>query len=122
MNNKLLAQATLDLAREANTQGLPGGDAVSAEAGFSQLLADFLGIAMTVGGIMLLIYLVWGAIEWITAGGDSGKVTNARNRITQGILGLIVLAATTTLFAVVQEFLGVCIIDIGGSCSNIGVI
>ena len=119
MNHRLLAQATIDLSGEASTQGLPGADAASAEAGFSDLLSNFLSVSMTIGAILLLIYLVWGAIQWITSGGDKGKVESARNKITQAIIGIIILAATTALFGIVQGFLGVCIIDIGGSCSSI---
>lgn len=37
---------------------------------------------------------LWGAIEWITAGGDSGKVGKARDKITQAIIGLVILVGS----------------------------
>ena len=64
-----------------------------------------------IAALLVLFYLIWGGIEWITAGGDKGKVEKARNRITQAIIGLIVLAASTAILSLVQGFLGVTLIN-----------
>ncbi|MEN8253604.1 MAG: hypothetical protein ABFQ62_04485 [Patescibacteria group bacterium] len=71
-----------------------GADAGAAAEG-SIMLNYFVSIWRTViniGAIILLIYLLWGGIDWITSGGDSGKVANARNKMTQGVIGMIILA------------------------------
>lgn len=46
---------------------------------------------ISVGALMVLIYFLWAGIEWISAGGDSGKVQKARDKITQAVVGMIVL-------------------------------
>jgi len=48
--------------------------------------------AINVGAILLIVYYLWGGIEWITAGGDSGKLEKARNRLMQATIGMAILA------------------------------
>lgn len=78
--------------------------------GASNSFADVVGAAMsgvmTVAFVLVLFYLLWGGIEWITAGGDSSKIQKGRDRIVQSIIGLIVLASTVAMFIVLQQFIG----------------
>ena len=46
-----------------------------------------------VGGLALLLYLAWGGINWLTAGGDTDKVDKAKNQITNAIIGMAILVA-----------------------------
>lgn len=49
---------------------------------------------ISVGGLAVLIYFLWGALDWITAGGDQSKIGKARDKITQSIIGLILLVGS----------------------------
>jgi hypothetical protein len=107
---------SINFRREAITADLPGARDAGSGTGFGEWISNLLGGIMAVAAILTFLYLLWGAVEWITSGGDKSKVESARNKITQAILGLIVLAATTALFILLQNFLGICVLDIGGSC------
>lgn len=62
---------------------------------------------ITVGGISVLIYFLWGAMEWITAGGDSSKLEKARLRILHSFIGLLILVSSFTIIAFIgQIFFG----------------
>lgn len=99
---------TLDIAGEANKQGLSGANLHnSSDGGFGVLFSNIMSVAMTIAAILVLVFLVWGAIEWITSGGDKGKIEGARNKISNAVIGLIILAATTALFLLVEGFLGI---------------
>ncbi len=81
--------------------GTLGDDAAKAQSG-----ATFLGYfitlwraLITVGAIIVVIYFLWGAIEWIVAGGDQGKVAKARDRMTQAAIGLVLLVGSFTIIA-----------------------
>lgn len=65
-----------------------------------------LGFVMVLASLLLLMYLVWGGIEWITSGGDKGKTEGARNKITAAVVGIIILAASYAIFGLVLNFLG----------------
>ncbi|OGJ16776.1 MAG: hypothetical protein A2632_01905 [Candidatus Pacebacteria bacterium RIFCSPHIGHO2_01_FULL_46_16] len=106
-----LAQANIDLFNQAKSQELPGRNTISditqPEVGLGVLVAQILSIMMTIGALMVFIYFLWGAISWISAGGDKGKIEEARNRITTSVIGIIVLASIVAIFKVLQLVLGI---------------
>ena len=99
---------TLDIAGEAQSQDLQGSQFHnSSDGGFGIWLSNIMTVAMTLAAILVLFFMVWGAIEWITSGGEKGKIESGRNKISNAVVGLIVLAATTALFLIVEEFLNI---------------
>lgn len=71
-----------------------------------------------VGAVAAFLFIVLGGVLWITAGGDKGKVEQARERITQGIIGLAILAVSWAIALLVQRFLGLNIL--GGASGGGG--
>ncbi len=80
-------------------------DATNPGAGFYPFLSNTGGVIMVIASLLVLLYLIWGGIEWITSGGDSAKVQKARDKITQAVIGIIILSLTFALYSVVQNFL-----------------
>lgn len=114
---------TLNFYQEAVDQELPGVDPsmVSAsDRGFGALISDYLGIALVGAGLLLLFYLVWGGIQWITSAGDKGQVEKARNKITQAIVGLLVLLASIAIFVFLQDFFGFQVLNFSSSRNSSG--
>jgi len=64
------------------------------------------------GGLMLLVYLIWGAIEWISSGGDSEKLKNARNKLTNALIGLFLLVASFAIMIFLKELFGYDLLNI----------
>ena len=73
----------------------------------AKMIATVWQTAITLGGLALLIMLIIGAIEWITAGGDKGKIESARGRITQGIIGMLALMSVTAISIFISGVLGI---------------
>lgn len=97
----------LDIAGEAAKQGLQGADQhTSTDGGFGTFMSSMMGAAMVVAAIAAFAFMLWGAVEWITSAGDKSKMESARNKITNSIIGLIVLAAVVAIYTVLQQFLG----------------
>lgn len=88
------------------------------QAVFGGFLGSILSFVVVIAVILVLLYLVWGAIEWITSGGDKGKLEKARNRMFQSVIGIIVLSGTLAFLMIIQQFLGICILSIGGKCTG----
>lgn len=68
-------------------------------AALGHAMGQLYRAAIMAGGLALLLYLVWGGLNWITAGGDEKKVESARNQITNGIIGMAILVATAAIAA-----------------------
>jgi len=87
---------------KATTFGTGSGDAV-----LGSLMGKLFQTAVLVGGLALLLFMVWGGISWITAGGDKGKLEEARNRIMNAILGMAMLVGTIAVAIFLGKVLGV---------------
>lgn len=83
---------------------------VSLPAGFAQNLADYinalLSFVMIIAALLVFYFLIIGAINWITSGGDKGKVETARNKIVTAVIGIIIVASSYALLLLVLNFLG----------------
>jgi len=101
-------QVTINLTDQAAADNLSG-----ATTTFGTFFESLLSGIMLIAALMVFFFLIWGAIEWITAGGDQSKIQKGRDKIVQSIIGIIVLASTLALFGLVQSFLGLEILNFG---------
>lgn len=81
-------------------------------ANLGDFISNFLVLALSLGLLVVLVMLIWGAFEWITSGGDKEAVGKARNRIINALIGLAVLAIAFALARVAGQFTGLNITDI----------
>jgi len=70
-------------------------------------ISNMVSLGIVIAGLAVLLYLVWGGIEWITAGGDKNKTETAQKRLTNAIVGLAIVAASWALWKIVLYFFGV---------------
>lgn len=85
-------------------------------AGLSRLLVVGLQIFFTVCAIAVLIYLLWGAFDWITSGGEAEKIAQAQSKMTNAVIGILIMVAALSIFIVVTgDMLGVVKRDASGN-------
>lgn len=72
----------------------------------AQLFNAILSLVMVIATLLVFFYLVMGAFEWITSGGDKGKIDQARSKMFAAIVGLLIVASSYAIFMVVLQFLG----------------
>jgi len=56
------------------------------------LAAKVVNIISLLVGIVAIIMIIYGGFRYITSGGDSGRVGNAKNTLIYAIIGLIIVA------------------------------
>lgn len=70
-------------------------------------LGDVLSFAIktlfTIAGLAALLYLIMGALSWVTSGGDKEKVDKAQQKIQAAVIGLIVLVAVVALAITLEQ-------------------
>ena len=92
---------------------VPGGsNASSSPKQFAVTIATLWQTIIIVGGLAFLLYFLMGGVTWITAGGDKGKIEEARNKITQGLVGLTVLAASYVIIKFIETAIGMNILNV----------
>jgi hypothetical protein len=78
----------------------PYGSVDNPNGGLSLLLGNVLRIVFMVAGIFALFNFIIGGFEYMGAGGDSKKTHNAWTRIYLSLVGLILIAGSFALAAV----------------------
>lgn len=84
-------------------------DAANKPIGYSDLgkfINNIITLVFILAIIIVLFMLIWGALEWITSGGEKEAVAGARNRIISALIGLAVLSVAFALANVAGQFLG----------------
>jgi len=76
---------------------LPTLQFVPSTTGFSTLLTTILTWILTLGGAIAVIYLVYGGILYITAGGDAEKATKGRTAVVNAIIGIVIILVALVL-------------------------
>jgi hypothetical protein len=58
----------------------------------SKIAKQIINIFSILVGIVAVIMVIYGGFRYITSGGDSGRVGNAKNTLIYAIIGLVVVA------------------------------
>ena len=99
-----------------NPQGVELADSTSA---IEKLISNVLVILTIVAGIAFVLYFLLGGLNWITAGGDKGKIDKAKGMRTNGAIGMIVIALSYAITWIVGKALGIDILNPGTIINNI---
>lgn len=82
------------------------GDAAQGMIILSSIISALVGLFLVVGFILAIFHFMFGAIRWVTASGDKTHLQNAQERMTQAVVGLILLAAVWAITTLIYTFLG----------------
>lgn len=104
MNQNLIAQLTNPAVPAL--QEFEGNSGTFGAAVLGRYLAVLIQTSAVLGGLAVLLYLFMGAIQWITAGGDSGKIEKARNRMLQAVIGLAILVSVVAIATFIGPVFG----------------
>lgn len=82
---KAMALTVQEGAEAARADGMPA-ELIGPDGVFTQVT----NIVLYIVGIISVLMLVWGGLRYILSGGDSKKITDAKNTILYAIVGLII--------------------------------
>jgi len=67
---------------------------------FGKLVGFGIRTFIIVAAMLLLLYLLWGAFDWITSSGEKEKITKAQNKITNALIGFLLIFGVIVVFQV----------------------
>lgn len=77
-------------------------------------------LVLIIGAIFCLLYLLWGAIDWIAAGDDKEALEKAHKRLKNAFVGIIMLVVSLSIFTLVAgNLLNIIQFEDGGFIFNI---
>lgn len=60
----------------------------------------------TIAGILLLLYLIYGGFQYLTSAGEPKKVQEAQSKITQALIGFVIIFASYWIVQIIANILG----------------
>lgn len=88
------------------------GGNTGAASNVAILLGTFIRVMVIIAGLGFILYFVIGAVEWITGGGDKGKVEEAKNHIINALTGLTVMLALYAVLVFLNQVLHIDLLNI----------
>lgn len=71
------------------------------------LITAILPWVMTIAGVLVFFFLLWGGIQYIFSQGNPKDAEAARRRITYAIIGLVVLILAFLVLQAIQNWTGI---------------
>lgn len=85
-------QENLKCGTTLKTDSAAGCNIDQGSQGINNIIRDVVNIFSLIVGIVSVIMIIYGGFRYVTSGGDSGNVSNAKNTIIYAIIGLVVVA------------------------------
>mgnify|MGYP001596891262 CR=1 FL=1 len=87
------------------------------------LVSTALNLALVFGALVSFFFLIWGAVQWISSGGDKEGLEKAKKKITGALVGLVILFSVFAIGSIAQTVFDVnifqlCIPGITAPCST----
>lgn len=80
---------------------------------FFQKLLPALVNLLLIGGVLVFFFiLVTGAIQWISSGGDKQGIESARSKITNALIGIVILFAVFAVLKLIENFFHISILTL----------
>lgn len=105
----LIAQATEEaggIIQNPVLQGSEGTYDVVKTNPLAPLIARVWQTIVVAGALMVIVMLVWGALDWLMSEGDPEKLKNARNKIIHTMFGIGLLAASFAIVWFIRTLFG----------------
>jgi hypothetical protein len=71
----------------------------------TEVISALVRFIVVVAGLFALWQLLTGGLAYISSGGDKGKLTEAQNKITMSLVGLVIIAASFLIIALISKIL-----------------
>lgn len=88
------------------------GGGLAGEDFFGSLVRAAITLGFVVGAVIFVFMFIIGGIQWMSSGGDKASVETARGRISQALVGLVILFSLFVIIGLVETFFGVDIMTI----------
>jgi hypothetical protein len=86
---------------------------------FETLISNVLGLLTILAGLYFFFQIILAGYNWISAGGDKQAVQNAQKKVSNAVLGLIIIVLAYVITGVLSRFLGLNILFIGDVLTNL---
>ncbi len=78
----------------------------------SNFISGAINFLLGIAGVVAFIFLLWGGLQWILAGGDKEGTEKARKKITSALIGLAIVFSAYALIFIIQALFNINVIQV----------
>ena len=78
----------------------------TAAGNFTDIISNIIGIMTIIAGIWFIFQFIIGAYGYMTAGGDQKRVSDSASKITNALIGLVIIVAAYAIISLLGSLLG----------------
>lgn len=102
--NLIIPQALASASDFIGTPAIPAG-IPNATTSIAPFISGIIRFIIVIAGLFTLWQFLSGGLGMITGGSDKGKISEAQNKITMAITGLIIIAASFLIIGIASKLL-----------------
>lgn len=102
----LLAQFGSGFQPPSDTYGSNSNTNPGVLSDLETFISTMIGVITVLGSIFFIVNFLLAALSWISAGGDSGKISSARDKMVQSAIGLIVVVGGYAIVGLIGTIVG----------------
>jgi len=99
---KLLSLSIPEYGNIIAPTGIPDGSNLSLQ----KIVTFFLTLLVIAGILLALVFITFGAFQWITSGGSKEKIDKARKKFLFSVMGLVIISLSFVIIGLVAGALG----------------
>jgi lysylphosphatidylglycerol synthetase-like protein (DUF2156 family) len=84
--------------------GSVGGYSEADETSLASGLGVVANVILSILGIIFIILIIFGGIQWMTAGGNEDKVKKAQDRIKSAVIGLVITLSAFAIWSLIDRY------------------
>ncbi len=84
--------------------GMAGGYASADDTSLASGLGVVASMVLSLLGIIFIILIILGGIQWMTAGGNEDQVKKAQSRIKNAVIGLVITLSAYAIWALIDRY------------------
>lgn len=74
------------------------GGSGTPQQGLGNIIGFGIRMFILFAGMTLILYLLWGAFDWIASGGEKEKIAKAQSKITNAVIGIVLVFIVLMVF------------------------
>lgn len=83
---------------------------------FGEILTFLVKFFFVIAGLAALFYMLWGALSWVTSGGEKEAVAEARGKILAAVVGVLLIIVVLAVIWTLEQYVFQKTICFGVSC------
>lgn len=100
--------------------GVGKDDKTTVGAQLNKTISTVIGVMTAVAALYFIFQFIIAGYQWISSGGEKNNLEEARNKITNSLIGLIIVVGAWIIIGIIGKIVGLDILNPGKLLQTLG--